>query len=391
MNRLQKHAKRLLAALLCAAAVFSMGCLPTSAADTMLQQVDALCEEILARQKTPQPAGSPVVAGATTRTAEAVTRAEVLLPGGETQTLSLSGEVPAYTVARGAPVTVRVYSTEPVLGFNSGNGLVGDCNTRYAYENGMTEFYVIPKGTVGDATNIYIEGQPLFTLRVGGAPVASTLYDTVELCGGAKRVFAVVSPANTGLSVVSANGAAVTIDAGPAGPYYSSDGLKLTYFVVRPMQNGYVPVTGLYATVDGQAYWLSNTVNMVPEAGMNYAYESQVVDLCNKERVAAGLLPLLWANELADTAHLRAREIREVFSHTRPNGEDCFTAFPDVPGATTFGENIAAGFRDPASVMQGWMNSPGHRANILDPDFLEIAVGCYTVNGYSYWVQNFAG
>ena len=82
MNRLQKHAKRLLAALLCAAAVFSMGCLPTSAADTMLQQVDALCEEILARQETPQPAGSPVVAGATTRTAEAVTRAEVLLPGG---------------------------------------------------------------------------------------------------------------------------------------------------------------------------------------------------------------------------------------------------------------------------------------------------------------------
>ena len=73
------------------------------------------------------------------------------------------------------------------------------------------------------------------------------------------------------------------------------------------MQNGYVPVTGLYATVDGQAYWLSNTVNMVPEAGMNYAYESQVVDLCNKERVAAGLLPLLWANELTDTAHLRAR------------------------------------------------------------------------------------
>lgn len=391
MNRLQRKGKRFLAALLCAAAIFSAGCFPASAADTIQQHVNALCKEVLAQQNTPHTLQLPAVAAATTRSLTAVTGAEVILPGGETHKLSLSGQVPEYKVARGAVITVRIYSTKAVLGFNSGNGAVGDCNTRYAFRNGMTEFYILPKGNVNEATGIYIEGQKLFTLRITGAPVAATLHDTVGLCSGAKRVFAVVSPANAKLSVVSGNGSVVTIDAGPGGPYYSSDGKKLTYFCVRPMTQSYMSTTGIYANVDGQAYWISTAVNMAAEAGMNYAYESQVVDLCNKERVSAGLLPLLWADELTDTAHLRAREIAQVFSHTRPNGQDCFSAFPKIAGMTTYGENIAAGYPTPAAVVNGWMNSPGHRANILNSDFLEIAVGCYRKGTTYYWVQNFAG
>ena len=88
---------------------------------------------------------------------------------------------------------------------------------------------------------------------------------------------------------------------------------------------------------------------------------------------------------------VRAREIPSLFSHTRPNGTSCFTAISEAGIAyRTAGENIAYGQRSADEVMEAWMNSSGHRANILGKDFAYIGVGVVYENGTYYWTQFFA-
>lgn len=125
------------------------------------------------------------------------------------------------------------------------------------------------------------------------------------------------------------------------------------------------------------------------DAGFQAAFENEVVRLVNEERAKQGLSALSVSAELRDTARLRSQEIVRSFSHTRPDGSSCFTAFPDWNG--TKAENIAAGYATPAKVMEGWMNSEGHRKNILTPGLRYIGVGCYESGGRYYWAQAFFG
>lgn len=122
------------------------------------------------------------------------------------------------------------------------------------------------------------------------------------------------------------------------------------------------------------------------------AFAMRVLELANEERASRGIAPLRWSTTLQDPANLRAHEITQYFSHTRPNGRDCFSVFPKLNGS--WGENIAGGQSTPEDVMDTWMHSPGHKKNILNPRFTEMAVGyCYDDNtdyGH-YWVQLFKG
>lgn len=122
-------------------------------------------------------------------------------------------------------------------------------------------------------------------------------------------------------------------------------------------------------------------------------FAQQVLSLCNAERAKAGLKPLSLSAELQSAAMVRAKELTKVFSHTRPDGSDCTTVLKSKWGA---GENIAAGYDTPEKVVAGWMDSPGHRRNILYNRFDYLGVGyCYApdgVGGYThYWVQIFQG
>ena len=96
-------------------------------------------------------------------------------------------------------------------------------------------------------------------------------------------------------------------------------------------------------------------------------FEHEVTVLVNKERAKVGLNPLKEIDILVKAADVRAKEISVLFSHTRPNGERCFTAFYEagVPDLTWKAENIAFGFDTPERVVEAWMNSEGHRTNIL--------------------------
>ncbi|MCI8961260.1 MAG: CAP domain-containing protein [Lachnospiraceae bacterium] len=120
-------------------------------------------------------------------------------------------------------------------------------------------------------------------------------------------------------------------------------------------------------------------------------YARQVVDLVNAERAKSGLSPLDVHSGAGDAALVRAQELKRSFSHTRPDGSNCNTAL-DQAGVSYrgFGENIAYGQRSPEEVMRVWMNSSGHRANILNGSFNAIGVGHYQDSaGTDYWCQLF--
>ena len=120
-------------------------------------------------------------------------------------------------------------------------------------------------------------------------------------------------------------------------------------------------------------------------------YEEQVVALVNAERVKEGL-PALKVDETLQAAALaRAKETVQLFSHTRPNGTSCFTILKEYGISYRYaGENIAYGQRSPEEVVDAWMNSEGHRANIMNQNFTTIGIGYYqTANGTKYWSQLF--
>lgn len=129
-----------------------------------------------------------------------------------------------------------------------------------------------------------------------------------------------------------------------------------------------------------------------PENGADYA--EQVLALVNAARAEEGLSPLVLDQAICTAAAVRAQEIIGTFSHTRPNGASCFTVLSEYGiSYMASGENIAAGQSTPEAVMASWMNSPGHRANILSPSFRKLGVGfAKSESGYKYyWTQLFTG
>ena len=124
--------------------------------------------------------------------------------------------------------------------------------------------------------------------------------------------------------------------------------------------------------------------------GYNSSYEQQVLNLVNKERRSQGLSALSLSAESQQAARVRAKEIVSSFSHTRPNGTSCFTVLNEIGAKyTSAGENIAKGQKTPEQVVEAWMNSPSHRANILSSKYTKLGVGCYFNGSNTYWAQMF--
>ncbi len=120
-------------------------------------------------------------------------------------------------------------------------------------------------------------------------------------------------------------------------------------------------------------------------------FESEMLELCNQQRRANGKLDLTLNKTLCANAAVRAEEISrdDWFSHQRPDGTMCFTAV--TVDYMTCGENIAYGTRTASATVAAWMDSPGHRANILSDEFTQAGFGCYELDGVRYWTQFFIG
>ena len=118
-----------------------------------------------------------------------------------------------------------------------------------------------------------------------------------------------------------------------------------------------------------------------------YSLSHKVYEIVNQERIKAGVKPLRFNDKVYKAAMIRAKECHKYFSHIRPNGKDCFTALSEAGVKQNYaGENIAVGFSSPKSVMEVWMQSIGHRSNILNPVFTDF--GCGVCNT-GEWTQFF--
>lgn len=134
------------------------------------------------------------------------------------------------------------------------------------------------------------------------------------------------------------------------------------------------------------------TVTVIPPPVEQW--KRDVLALVNQERQKNGLQPLGWSSTCEEAANVRAREIMRVYSHTRPDGSSWSTACPIPSSGGMSGENLNAGNAavSPETTMVAWMNSPEHRANILNPDFKNLAVGfVFDQNSQykTYWSQYF--
>lgn len=153
------------------------------------------------------------------------------------------------------------------------------------------------------------------------------------------------------------------------------------------------------AKVGKKKYTCKVTVKNKPAAVLTKAdkEKAEVLKLINKERKAQGKSSLKMNDTLNAAADKRAKELTQLFSHTRPNGESCFSILSEKKYQVNYrsaGENIAAGYTDAADVMNGWMNSPGHRANILSDSYDQVGIGYYydaNAPYRYYWVQIFMG
>ena len=109
--------------------------------------------------------------------------------------------------------------------------------------------------------------------------------------------------------------------------------------------------------------------------------------LVNANRTAAGRSALAWNDGLAQCAQVRAMEASQVFSHTRPNGQDWWT----VNSNLMWGENLAMLYNSADSVVAAWMASPTHQANIMNGSFRSVGVAVYQdAGGNWYWAQEFS-
>ncbi|MDP4183104.1 MAG: CAP domain-containing protein [Bacillota bacterium] len=131
----------------------------------------------------------------------------------------------------------------------------------------------------------------------------------------------------------------------------------------------------------------------IPPQSSVKTFEDEVVRLVNVERAKNGL-PALTSNwQLARVARYKSQDMinKNYFSHNSPTYGSPFTMMENFGiKFSAAGENIAYGQRTPAEVMNAWMNSPGHRANILNPSYTNIGVGlAKTSSGVCYWSQMF--
>ena len=179
--------------------------------------------------------------------------------------------------------------------------------------------------------------------------------------------------------------------------YQNGSGTKLCVATVAGSTSGTTSQTPNVDTTGMTQYQKDAIKAGLTLGAWNHAFEQEVFELVNQERAKAGLPALVWARSLTDTAQTRAKELETLFSHTRPDGTQSSWENIAMGAGGGWFENAATGEVDwhiangtPSHVMDSWMNSPGHRANILDPNAKAIAIGCYVgEDGGVYWVQNF--
>jgi len=155
-----------------------------------------------------------------------------------------------------------------------------------------------------------------------------------------------------------------------------------------PDQSTTTEVVGTISTSTSPAPTTSSPLEIPPESAAMLA-------AVNNFRSENGVGPLVWCPNLMTSAlgHSADMANRQFFDHVNPDGDDPFARMLAAGYGENGGENIAVGYETLDSVMEGWINSPGHRANLLEPGYVDFGeghnVGLYQGSSAIYWTQNF--
>lgn len=158
-----------------------------------------------------------------------------------------------------------------------------------------------------------------------------------------------------------------------------------------------VPLRALVEGIDGSVYWDKSSRSVyisVDEPTDDSTLAKEVLRLTNEIRSQYGLNALSWDDELAGVGreHCIDMAARDYFDHNTPEGVTPMERMHNAGIWRVYaGENIAAGQIDPQSVVEAWMESPGHRENILEPVYTSMGAACYRGGNLGiYWAQEFS-
>ena len=167
---------------------------------------------------------------------------------------------------------------------------------------------------------------------------------------------------------------------------------QTTSKVISSQPNTSVPSSNSDSTSSNTS---SSTSSSNTATGTYADFQNQVLELVNHERTSRGLNALTMDTALNKTATLKSEDMANLgyFDHTSPTYGSPFDMMKQFGiSYQSAGENIAMGQTSPEQVMTGWMNSEGHRANILNSSFTKIGIGiAQNSNGQYYWTQQFIG
>ncbi len=138
-----------------------------------------------------------------------------------------------------------------------------------------------------------------------------------------------------------------------------------------------------------EAYVEQNIVSQEQKDGLDRSKAEEAFVRVNEQRMANGVEVLAWDESLYELASIRAQEIISNFSHQRPDGSYVGDVMLGQYGFSGCGENIAANYTSVTNLVNGWMNSDGHRENLLNGQFSSGVMACYCHEGSYYWVNLF--
>lgn len=165
------------------------------------------------------------------------------------------------------------------------------------------------------------------------------------------------------------------------GIFVGFDGTKGSITQAAATRDQGVPADGI-VYIEPEMVSLANTLSGSADS---QAAAKAAFDIVNVKRQEAGLGALSWNSGLEQASAVRAVEASQSFSHTRPDGSDWWT----VNSNLMYGENLAKGYSSAESAVQAWMDSPTHKANILDAEFTSGAIAIHVSNGQWFWAQEF--
>ncbi|MED3727966.1 hypothetical protein HPB58_23125 [Priestia filamentosa] len=190
------------------------------------------------------------------------------------------------------------------------------------------------------------------------------------------------------LGIVGATGQA------DAASVQNSQMKEHTYSYTVPCDGSTVNSGDVTKTAAAPTEKQTNAAENQAESSDSSQYAEQVVQLVNKEREKQGLKPVTLDKELSDVATKKSEDMKAkgYFDHTSPTYGSPFDMMKQFGiEYKSAGENIAKGQQTPEEVMNSWMNSDGHRKNILNPSFTHMGVGYVEDGNSTYWTQMFIG